>query len=193
MLCLNAFLPFALEKSHQGFKLVFKFSLCPDYFRMECMWKACTWKGQVGTGRTPVWWKLSPCRWSVQSPPSTLNLWKTARRFPRVSCLSIYFFSWTIFFTIFIFLLMHVSVWFQCLQLGPSPFCLQVCTSVRVITSQYALEEPDGLRLWLVLSSNLAPSLQTTGSREELLYWWVWITKSSHISIISLLLWEFVD
>lgn len=59
-------------------------------YRMEYLSEVCTWRGLVGTRGTPVWWKLNPCRWSVPFPLSTSNLWKTARRQPRVSCLGLF-------------------------------------------------------------------------------------------------------
>lgn len=58
---------------------------CPPS-RMEYTSEVCILRELVGTRRTPVWWKLNPCRWSVPCPPSTSNLWKNARSQPRVSC-----------------------------------------------------------------------------------------------------------
>lgn len=61
----------------------------PSLSRMECLSEACTSRGLVGTEGTPAWWKLSPCRWCVPCPPFTSNLWKTAKRRPRVSRLGL--------------------------------------------------------------------------------------------------------
>lgn len=53
--------------------------------RMECLSKGCIWRGRVGIRKLPVWWRQSPCSWSVPCPPSTSNLWRAARGSPRVS------------------------------------------------------------------------------------------------------------
>ena len=42
--------------------------------RMECWWKACTYKVLAGTWRALVWSRLSQCNWSVLYRPSTFDL-----------------------------------------------------------------------------------------------------------------------
>lgn len=53
--------------------------------RMECLYRGCIWRGRAGIRKLPVWWRQSPCSWSVPCPPSTSNLWRAARGSPRVS------------------------------------------------------------------------------------------------------------
>lgn len=136
--------------------------------RTEYLSEVCTWRGPAGTRRIPAWQKLSPCRWSVPFPPSTSNLWKTARRWPRVSC-------WRPPHSLPVLLPVLYSFSFSSVLLGRSLaslshlcvlcVCVQVCTCVRVTTSRCVRAKETEHLLWSVQNSNLELRLQITGSR----------------------------
>lgn len=59
-------------------------NLSPCLTRMVSGFEACTWRVLAGTGRTPAWWRQSPCSLSVSCPRSISGLQRAERRAPRV-------------------------------------------------------------------------------------------------------------